>query len=333
MNLKYLLLNGKGSKPHYYAVRYAALLVPNFIYRLRRKMLLKKFEKLSAEEKESILDRVNYYCKLTPQSDFTTSDNSKIKTLAEHKLSNRKSRGYASVYFFDTYQYTRSLHKHLKWAYRFGDVSTNQPIPSITKSRPIGDDNQNSTILKLNKLRHFISVDDKLSFEEKSKVAVFRGDIRGKRCRIEFVTMFHDSTLCDTGDVGKTDLFAEWKKPKMTLQEQLQHKFIVALEGNDVASNLKWVMSSNSVAVMPRPRCETWFMEGQLIPNVHYIEVASDFSNFEERINYYLSHPEEAKQIAKNANQYWEQFRDKEREDMISHLVLQKYFTQTGQII
>ena len=40
-----------------------------------------------------------------------------------------------------------------------------------------------------------------------------------------------------------------------------KHKFILCIEGNDVASNLKWVMSSNSVAVMPKPKFESWFME------------------------------------------------------------------------
>ena len=43
--------------------------------------------------------------------------------------------------------------------------------------------------------------------------------------------------------------------PKKTIREHLDYKFIMALEGNDVASNLKWVMSSNSIAVMTRPTC------------------------------------------------------------------------------
>ncbi len=117
----------------------------------------------------------------------------------------------------------------------------------------------------------------------------------------------------------------------MSLWEHLDYKFIMALEGNDVASNLKWIMSSNSLAVMPRPTCETWFMEGTLLPNVHYVEVKEDFSDFEERINYYITHPDEAEQIIKNAHQYVEQFLDKEREDLISLAVLDKYFRLSQQ--
>ena len=59
-----------------------------------------------------------------------------------------------------------------------------------------------------------------------------------------------------------------------------------------MASNLKWVMSSNSVAVMPRPRYETWFMEGSLVPGYHYIEIKTDFSDLIEKMEYYNAHPD-----------------------------------------
>ena len=84
--------------------------------------------------------------------------------------------------------------------------------------------------------------------------------------------------------------------------------------------------SHNSVAVMPRPTYETWFMEGRLIPNYHYIEVKPDFSDVEERMNYYIHHPEEAEEIIRNAHAYVDQFRDEERERLISLHVLDKYF-------
>ncbi|MGR3789854.1 glycosyltransferase [Flavobacterium sp. TN-1] len=106
----------------------------------------------------------------------------------------------------------------------------------------------------------------------------------------------------------------------------------MALEGNDVASNLKWVMSSNSIAVMPKPTYETWFMEGKLIPDFHYIEVNADFSNLEEKINYYIENPSEAIQIIKNANTYCKQFYDSKREKLIGLLVMKKYFEKTNQI-
>ena len=42
-------------------------------------------------------------------------------------------------------------------------------------------------------------------------------------------------------------------------------------------------MSSNSVAVMPRPKYESWFMEGRLQPGVHYIEIKDDYSDLEPK--------------------------------------------------
>ncbi|KAA6305184.1 hypothetical protein EZS27_043164, partial [termite gut metagenome] len=83
---------------------------------------------------------------------------------------------------------------------------------------------------------------------------------------------------------------------------------------------------------MPQPHYETWFMEGRLIPNYHYVEIKADYSDLEDRLTYYMHHVNEAMKIIKNAHQYITQFRDKKREDLISLLTLQKYFQQTGQL-
>lgn len=83
--------------------------------------------------------------------------------------------------------------------------------------------------------------------------------------------------MCNLGEIKGRHPNKQWIVEKMTLRQHLDYKFILSLEGNDVASNLKWVMSSNSLAVMPRPTCETWFMEGRLIPNYHYVEIKPDF--------------------------------------------------------
>ena len=132
--------------------------------------------------------------------------------------------------------------------------------------------------------------------------------------------------------VGRNEGYPEvWMTPKKTIREHLDYKFIMALEGNDVASNLKWVMSSNSIAVMTRPTCETWFMEGKLIPDYHYIEIKDDLSDLEEKLTYYINHPVEAEQIVKHAHEYVAQFFDAERERLISLLVMDKYFQMTGQ--
>ena len=71
-------------------------------------------------------------------------------------------------------------------------------------------------------------------------------------------------------------------------------------------------------------------MEGKLIPNYHYIEVKEDFSDLEERLQYYIDHPDEAEAIIQHAHEWIDQFRDKEREKLISLLVLKRYFEITN---
>lgn len=56
-----------------------------------------------------------------------------------------------------------------------------------------------------------------------------------------------------------------------------------------------------------------------------------DYSDLAEKMDYYSQNPEKAEAIIRNAHEYIAQFRDRERERLISLLVLDKYFRMTGQ--
>ena len=71
-------------------------------------------------------------------------------------------------------------------------------------------------------------------------------------------------------------------------------------------------------------------MEGTLVPNYHYIEVREDFSDLEERLQYYIQHPDEAEAIIRHAHDYVRQFQDKQQEKLIALLVLKRYFDVTN---
>ena len=114
-------------------------------------------------------------------------------------------------------------------------------------------------------------------------------------------------------------------KPRLSITEQLNYKFILSLEGNDVATNLKWIMSSNSVCIMPRPKFETWFKEGTLIPNYHYIEIKNDFSDIEEIFNTYKHNKDFCNQIIKNANEFVSKFLSPKDVLYLSRSVVMKY--------
>jgi hypothetical protein len=184
--------------------------------------------------------------------------------------------------------------------------------------------------MNLDKIRHFIFVKDTKPFTQKQDVAIFRGkvgrpDTPGyKQHRYRFMQMYWHSHYCNVGEIGR-HANPQWLVPKMTIRQHLDYKFIICLEGNDVASNLKWVMSSNSLAVMPKPTFETWFMEGKLIPNVHYVEIKPDYSDLKQKMDYYIANPHEAQKIIDNAHAYVEQFKNKRRERIISLLVMEKY--------
>lgn len=316
----YKLRSGKNPQFIYYAINACRLLMPKFFFRMR---LHNRLETLSRRNDRTYIEqRVNYYNKLTGPIKLPST----APHLAEHKIGKQK------VYFFDTYQYTRWFPVRFQWGFCPGDVTYIPQYPSIVKSRPLTLHNENSVIMKLDKVRHFIFVNDKKTFESKKNMVIFRGKVKGKTSRKKFMEMYFHHPMCDLGDVSKnTTDPKEWQTEKKTIQEHLDYKFILALEGNDVASNLKWVMSSNSIAVMPQPTCETWFMEGTLIPNYHYIEIKPDFSDLESRLQYYIEHIDEAQEIIKHANEYVKQFKNRKRENLISLLVLEKYFKVTGQ--
>ena len=317
----YKLCSGKNPKFVYYSVNMLRLLVPTCFFKMRLRSKLLSVSR--RKDYEYIKQRVDYYIKLSAGVKLPFS----APRLAEHKMGKQK------VYFFDTYQYTRWFPNSFQWEFCPGDVTYVPKYPSIVKSRPLMSDNENSVILKLDKVRHFIFVNDKKKFAEKKDMIIFRGKVKGKPSRKKFMEMYFGNPMCDLGAVSKnTPDPVAWQTEKKTIREHLNYKFIMALEGNDVASNLKWVMSSNSIAIMPRPTCETWFMEGMLIPDYHYIEIKPDFSDLEEKANYYIKHIDKAQEIINHAHEYVAQFKDRNREELISLLVLDKYFRVTGQI-
>lgn len=326
------LFSGKNIKLFYYIESYWQLNLPIWWLQWRRKKLLAKAG--SHPNYAGIMDRVNYYCKdmhATPQQ--KEEWNKAFIPLSQQGMTPTK------VYYLDAYRYARWFPLNLKWKLLPGDINFTPDVPSLVKSRPIGADNQNGVLLKLNKIRHFLFVKDSIPWEKKASKVIFRGALgqKGntkdfKQNRYDFLEKYFNHPMCDLGEISKRGNYANeaWKKPIISIQEHLKYKYVMALEGNDVASNLKWIMSSNSIAVMPKPKFETWFMEGRLIPNYHYIAIADDYSDLEERLTYYNNHPQEAQAIIGHAHEWVEQFKDKQQETLISLLVLEKYFGETA---
>jgi hypothetical protein len=289
------------------------------------KALKKRLQRLQNNYNSTYINnRVDYYNKLN--TDCILPDT--VRPLREFTLQSK-----CKTYYLDSLPFKRFFNPDFKFNYLFGDITEIPPIPSIVKSRPIGNQNTNSVLLNLNKIRHFIFVKDSKCFTNKKNVLLWRGNLWDYQPqRVQFFEKHFNNPICNIGQVNTNNLNSDWIKEKLSIFNQLDYKFILSLEGNDVASNLKWIMSSNSIAVMPKPKYETWFMEGTLIPDHHYIEINNDYSNVDEKINYYIENPDKAQAIIKNANAYCNQFQDKKREKLISLLVLKKYFERTNKL-
>ncbi len=326
MNVSYYSQVGKGArKAWYYASNFCSYAVPDAVFRERLPRLLAS---VAPAEREEIERRVAYYNRMPacqPSRQWTQVGSFRFPFGRKKKL---------SAYFFDLYACLRHFSPDLRFAYEFGDVTTEPAEPTFVKSRPIlQGTGSTSVLMKLNRLRHFHFVSDSIPFRDKRDTLISRNAVSQPQRRL-LLEMYCGHPMCDVGQINADTAqgHPEWVKGYVTVGEQLKHKFISCIEGNDVASNLKWVMSSNSLAVMPRPRFETWFMEGTLVPDYHYVEIRPDYSDLIEKMEYYISHPQEAETIIEHAHEYVRQFTEERRERLISLLVARRYFERSGQM-
>lgn len=319
-------MNKKNSHFIYFVKAVARTMVPRCLTQKLLHGRLLRYERMTEEEQIMVKQRVDYYCKLSAPV-AVPNNNIRLGDFTNGKRRDTPCGYIHSIHFYDTYEYSRYFPDDYRIAITSGDVSHILPEPGFCKSRPVtaNEDNRNNILLKLNKVRHFMWVKDPYKWEDKECKIIFRGEAATKPRRQRFIEMWKDYPLCDLVPTNA-------KARAMSIDDHLKYRYIMALEGNDVASNLKWVMSSNSIAVMPRPTCETWFMEGRLKPDYHYIEIKEDYSDLIERIEYYETHPDEAKAIIEHAHEWVRQFQDKETEDLISLMVMEKYFRMTNQI-
>lgn len=207
----------------------------------------------------------------------------------------------------------------------FGDVNWIPASPAFVKSRPIHGDNRNAVLLPMDVRRHMFFPRDPFPFEGKVAAMVWRG-AGFQPHRQLFLQRSSTVHCCDAGDPGLSPNHPHYR-PWLSIYDQLRFKYVISIEGNDVATNLKWIMHSNSLCLMPRPKFETWFLESQLKAGVHYAEIAEDFSNLQEVFDHYEKHPEEALAIIGHAQEYTRQFLDDSSERLLTQHVCQAYFS------
>ena len=306
-------------KLRFYATHFFKLLIPRFYLQRRLPYALAFLDQYHPGQ---INERVNYYCKLIHPFIL----NNEAKTPSDLSVFNGQS-----AQCVDLQKYIRYYSLGFKFHYLFGDVKAVPGVPTFLKSRPISSENSNSVLLKLNAGRFYDFHKDRLGFNEKKPVAVFRGPCHKKHRQV-FIDQTYRFPNTDIGDTRNSERLQPYYKGFMSQSDQLKYKYIISVEGNDVATNLSWIMASNSLAFMKKPKYETWFMQGVLIPDYHYVLLKDDYSDLPEKMDYYNRHTQEAIDIIANAQKHVAQFFDHKREKLISLLVLKKYFELSGQM-
>ena len=266
------------------------------------------------EPTEDEIERIEHYCSAKSwHLDKTVSANSVDSNIG-------------SGYRYDWYQIFDSSDTR-QCAFKFGDVIDESDQPTFTKSRPIKGIKNNNILLPLDSIRHLTFINDETPFKSKKNNAVWRGACYQEHRKL-FLHQCAEINSCDIADTSRHVEKSLLGRPKsyLSLKEQLNSKLIFAIEGTDVASNLKWIMGSNSIPVMPKPKYETWFCESKLIPGEHYIEIKDDFSNTEEVIENFLSKPKLCNEISEAGKEYALPYRLKNRQYSIAREVVEHYF-------
>jgi Glycosyl transferase family 90 len=195
-----------------------------------------------------------------------------------------------------------------------------------------GLDGYAPVVWNLNSVRHFgyvsVARSEDIPWSQKKLGTLWRGIMTGfvedgpnataldqcmsnTRCRFVYESKKRNSPLVDAAVVGMDPRYKggtscngiQLKATNRTSYAEFQsYKVVLALEGNDVSSALKWNLMSNSVVLMPSPTKTSWAMEELLEPWVHYIPVHANLSNIEEMIRWVGANDDFARRIAERGS-------------------------------
>ena len=209
----------------------------------------------------------------------------------------------------------------------YGETGFTGNIPCIRKSRRADDPISiiyNFRTLRLTTPCKTVQKHD-IPWKQKQDNVVWRGATTGEAQRVNFVKNYFDKYDVAFATIKQKPEMIHFKKKKVSIKDQLNYKFIVSLEGNDVASNLRWVLASNSIPIMTKPYWQSWIMEERLKPNVHYLELNPDLSNLEELLAWAADNDGQCQQIAENGKNYMAQFLDEKNDLPIQKLLLEEF--------
>lgn len=90
---------------------------------------------------------------------------------------------------------------------------------------------------------------------------------------------------------------------RSSIQEHMNYKYILIVDGNVIASSHQWVFGSGSVPIMVSHPDNMYWFKKYLEPMVHYVPVRYDLSDLKDKIEWLIQNDDKAKEIAENALQ------------------------------
>lgn len=312
-------------------IELAFKLRPNgHLIKQQRKYLKNLLKNEKTNKVLTIKERVNYYLSdiNNRQKDLSKLDNKFIFDKPFLFSCQSKYESYENnQYVKDLRNLLSSIDEELSIPVQIGDKTNTSQLILFTKARNI--QNKNSILLKLNTARHF-GVNPKkvdLDWNNKKDTPIWRGASTGYNKERElFVEQYHEKyNIGFSHLVQNKNIDDKYIKGKVSIEEQLKYKFIISLEGNDVASNLKWILASNSVPIMKKPTKETWAMEGLLEPFVHYLPLDDDLSNLDTILDWANNNNDTCENIAFNGKVFMSQFSNPDTELEIQRQLILHY--------
>lgn len=304
-------------------------LIPKFIFDFFYRILIFLLE-INFGKNQNVYQRINYYNMIEPNTNKivnnTMNDDKYIFINKDFNyILNKRWKYKQKSMTQDFHNFFKYFDKKFNLILNI-DINRNIKFPIFCKTRVIEENSKDIVLLNFDYIRHFKFISDDIKFENKKSLVLFCG-----YCKNETINTILNKNQCVVTNIVEWDNKLNW----MSLNEQLKYKFILSIEGwrrsigqssGEVATNLKWILSSNSLCFMPKPTIESWFMEDRLIPNYHYVLIKDDLSDIEEKCIYFSNNQEEAVKIIKNANNFCKQFKNYFKEIYIQHKVIEKYF-------
>jgi len=185
------------------------------------------------------------------------------------------------------------------------------------------------------------------SFKDKAHGVAWRGAATGHpwedSARFKLIRRWHGNTTHPEIDVGLSNYPADFPQEfkdthkladRIEVPNMTDKRYLLYVEGNDVASSGSWNLLSTSVVMMRKPTVESMALHGLLQPWVHYIPLKDDFSDLAERMEWCQNNLDECEDIAHRASLFmYHMWPGSMFANKVGEAVFEQYLKRYGHLV